>query len=84
MALISQEAPRRSTDTMLMVVNGIRGQVGVEAVGSAVATKTDQLGHAQVATGQRVTSSGLGEVPVVAVGDGRDSFSTRCPTLPWS
>ena len=71
-------------DIMWIAVSGIRDQVGVVVEGSVVATRTGQLDHVRVAKEQRVTSSGLVGVPVVVVGDGRDSFSTNSPTLPWS
>ena len=71
-------------DIMWIAVSGIRDQVGVEVEESVVATKIGQLDHVRVAKEQRVTSSGLAGVPVVVVGDGRDSFSTNSPTLLWS
>ena len=71
-------------DIMWIAVSGIRDQVGVVVEGSVVATRTGQLDHVRVAKEQRVTSSGLVGVPVVVVGDGRDSFNTSFQTLPWS
>ena len=71
-------------DIMWIAVSGIRDQVVVVVEGSVVATRTGQLDHVRVAKEQRVTSSGLAGVPVVVVGDGRDSSSTNFPTLQWS